>query len=129
MRRPPLTATAQLLRTAGGALSLVVKTWGVLLSSAVGGAIGPPIQAVLSAARTVRELLVPIWKVRGSQSYSTGLHNLPFVSERLKLIAGSWRACSILTCRFSLQGLFVSLFLPHMICQEVPEQCMALAGG
>lgn len=98
MRRPPLTATARLLRTAGGALSLVVKTWGALLSTAVGGLIGPPIQAVLSAARTVRELLVPIWKVQGSQSYSTSLHYLPFQSERLELIASSWRACSIPTC-------------------------------
>ena len=129
MCRPPLTATARLLRTAGGALSLVVKTWGALLSTAVGGLIGPPIQAVLSAARTVRELLAPIWKVQGSQSCSTCLHYLPFVSERLELIASSWRACSILTCHCSLQGRFVTLFLPHMLCQEVPEQYLALAGG
>ena len=79
MRRPPLTATAQLLRTAGGALSLVAKTWGAFLSTAVGGVIGPPIQAVLSAARTIRELLVPIWKVQGSQSCSIGLPNLPCI--------------------------------------------------
>ena len=79
MRRPPLTATTQLLRIAGSALSLVVKTWGALLSTAVRGVIGPPIQAVLSAAKTIRELLVPIWKVQGSQSCSTGLHNLPCI--------------------------------------------------
>ena len=98
MRRPPSTATARLLRTAGGALFLVVKAWGALLSTAVGGLIGPPIQAVLSAARTVRELLLPIWKVQGSQSCRIGLHYFPVLSRRLELIASLWRACSILTC-------------------------------
>ncbi len=60
----------RLLRVAGGSLSLVVRTWGTLLSTAVGGVIGPPVKALLSAVRAVRELLVPIWKVQCTKQHN-----------------------------------------------------------
>ena len=61
--RPPLLTAMKLLRTTGATLSLVVREWGAFLGSAVSGVFGPPLQAFLSAARAVKEFVVPILKV------------------------------------------------------------------
>ena len=62
--RPPLLNAMKLVRTTGTALSLLVCDWGAFLGSAVAGVFGPPLQALLSAARAVKEFLFPIFKVR-----------------------------------------------------------------
>ena len=61
--RPPLMAARQLLHTSGAALSLLVRSWGSFLGAAVAGLIGPPVTALATAARAVREMIVPTWKV------------------------------------------------------------------
>ncbi|CAL5219001.1 g756 [Coccomyxa viridis] len=60
---PPLLTVTKLLRTTGAALSLVARDWGAFLGSAVSGTFGPPLQAFLSAARAVKDFVVPILKV------------------------------------------------------------------
>ena len=62
-RRPPLMAARQLLHTSSAALSLLVRTWGAILGAAVAGVFGPPVTALIGAARAVRETIVPVWKV------------------------------------------------------------------
>ena len=61
--RPPLLTAMTLLRTTGAALSLLVREWGAFLGSAVSGVFGPPLQAFLSAARAVKEFVVPVLRV------------------------------------------------------------------
>ncbi|MCJ1354298.1 MAG: hypothetical protein MMC33_004286 [Icmadophila ericetorum] len=54
----------KLLRTTGAALSLLVRDWGALMGSAAAGVLVPPLQALLSAARAVKEFLIQILKVQ-----------------------------------------------------------------
>ena len=61
-------AARQLLQTSGAALSLLVRTWGSFLGAAVAGVVGPPVTALATAARALREMIVPIWKVLTSLS-------------------------------------------------------------
>ena len=64
--RPPLLTVMTLLRTTGAALSMLARDWGAFLGSAVSGTFGPPLHGLLSAARAVKEFLVPVLKVQDS---------------------------------------------------------------
>ncbi len=42
---------------------MLAREWGVFLGGAISGVFGPPVQALLTAARAVKDFVVPILKV------------------------------------------------------------------